>query len=70
MKATANAWLTGFKHWDVEELVAPRADQCLHEIYPTTMSISPATNSDFRALFEPLKTFEHSEVRSVSTSLR
>lgn len=63
MKATADAWLTGFKHWDVEELVAPRADDCVHEIYPTTMGIPPSTNADFRAFFEPLKSFKDAKVR-------
>ena len=63
MKATADAWLTGFKNWDVEALVAPRADDCIHEIYPTTLEIPPSTNADFRAFFEPLKSFQVVKVR-------
>lgn len=66
MRATAGAWLTGFKHWNVEELVAPRADDCLHEIYPTTIGLPPSTNADFRAFFEPLKSFQDTEVRAFS----
>lgn len=62
MRATADAWLTGFKHWNVDELVAPRADDCLHEIYPTTLGLPPSTNADFRAFFEPLKSFKDTEV--------
>lgn len=66
MQATANAWLTGLEHWNVEELVAPRADDCLHEIYPTTMGIPPSSNEDFRAFFEPLKIFQGTKVGRLS----
>jgi ketosteroid isomerase-like protein len=51
---TALAAVDGYNKWDIDAILAPRADSCTQEILPKSLGRPLLNNKDYRAYFEPL----------------
>lgn len=48
---TALAAIDGYNKWDLEAIMAPRADHCMQEILPKSLDRPLMNNTDYRAYF-------------------
>lgn len=51
MKRTAHAQLDGFRKWDLEAILAPRAENCQYRYLPESMGNPSMNNEEYRAYF-------------------
>ena len=52
MRAAVSTLTSGLANWSIDDMLAPRAENCEHEILPKSMGIPPSTNQQFREFFE------------------
>lgn len=52
MHAAVGTLISGLEDWDVDKILAPRAEDCVQKVYPKTMEMAPMSNDAFRAFFE------------------
>lgn len=51
MKRTAHEQLNGFKQWNLDAILAPRADNCVYTYLPQSMGRPPMNNDAYREYF-------------------
>lgn len=54
MKRTTQAQLDGYRKWNVEAIVAPRADDCIYTYHPESMGRPPMNNDQFKDWFSTM----------------
>ena len=51
MKRTAQGLLDGFSAWDLDAVMTPRAEDCVHILYPQSLGLPVRNNREFRRDF-------------------
>ncbi|TKA65024.1 hypothetical protein B0A55_10565 [Friedmanniomyces simplex] len=51
MKRTAKAVVDGYNKWDIDAIMAVRADNCIHHVLPKSLGREPRNNEDYRKYF-------------------
>lgn len=59
MKRTAQAVCYGYEQWEVNAVLAPRADVCVHEVGPRSLGRPPKNNSQYREYFATVQSLFH-----------
>ncbi|KAJ3496566.1 hypothetical protein NLG97_g2574 [Lecanicillium saksenae] len=54
-EATARALFDGYNQYEAEAVLAPRAPECIHSWWPTSMKRPSKTNDEFRQFFKPME---------------
>ena len=51
MKRTTHTQLDGYRRWDLDAILAPRADNCIYRYLPESMERPAMNNEQFREYF-------------------
>lgn len=51
IKRTTRAQLEGYRKWDLDAILAPRAENCVYKYLPETMDRPAMNNDQFREYF-------------------
>lgn len=51
IKRTTQAQLEGYRKWDVDAILAPRAENCIYKYRPESMERPEMNNAQFREYF-------------------
>lgn len=54
MKHTTRAVLESYEKWEIEAIMAPRDDNCIHQILPMSLERPPRNNEEFRGYLTPI----------------
>lgn len=54
MKRTTHAQLDGYRKWDIDAILAPRAENCIYRYLPTSMGNPDMNNEQYRAYFSTI----------------
>lgn len=48
---TALAFIAGYNEWNMDAILAPRAENCMHRVYPARLSRPNMNNTEYRTYF-------------------
>lgn len=51
-RATAAALIAGYNAWDIDQILAPRAPDCVQQVLPASLKREPRTNEEYRRFHE------------------
>jgi len=51
MELTAHTLVDAYSRWDIEAIMAPRAEDCVHQLLPLSLGRKPMNNSEYRKYF-------------------
>lgn len=51
MKRTAEAVLDGYRAWEIEAIMKPRTDDCVHQLLPKSLGRPGRDNKNYREYF-------------------
>ncbi|KAK4906881.1 hypothetical protein LTR49_024031 [Elasticomyces elasticus] len=48
IKRTTQQTIDGFRKWDIDAIMAPRADNCTYQALPKSLGLPPLNNKEYR----------------------